>query len=93
MLMTSMNTHLNAPLYLEHIPKSADRVRALCALTIQLHTATIAASLASYKLLLALASLFQEPKIWLPVPFRTGHHGPAHTFSICCFCTLLLHHV
>ncbi len=49
------------------IPQSTNRVRALCALTRQLAVALEATSKTLYKLLLALASLFQEPKTWLPV--------------------------
>ncbi len=56
---------------LKCIPKSTDRVRAqLCPDC----AAATAASLTLYKLLLVLASLFQEPKTWLPISFRTRHY-------------------
>ena len=44
-LMTSINTHLNAPKYPECIPRNTQRVRALYVPTTLLHTAATAAPL------------------------------------------------
>ncbi len=67
LVVTSIHTHLGT---LSAYPR-VQTGRALCALTRQLHTSTIAAFLTLYKPLWALASLFQEPKTWLLVSIRT----------------------
>ena len=61
--------HLNAPNYPKHMTKGTDRVRALC----PCYAVATAAPLTLHKPLLALASLFQEPKTWLLVSFRSQH--------------------
>ncbi len=72
--LTSINKHLNIPKYLKCMLKSTDRARVPYAPTMQLHIAATAAPLTLYKLLSASASVFQEPKTWLPVSFRNRQY-------------------